>query len=125
MTNCTELVRMMGMVSINATEAKGPVHISFGRVLSVSPLSVLVDQKLTLGAAQLVLTRNVTDYEIPISMEEQEFELQEDGSGSDCLVSADKQKILIHNALEAGEDVVLLRQQGGQKYIIIDRVVSV
>lgn len=125
MANCTELVRMMGMVSINATEAKGPVHISFGRVLSVSPLSVLVDQKLTLGAAQLVLTRNVTDYEIPISMEEQEFELQEDGSGSDCLVSADKQKILIHNALEAGEDVVLLRQQGGQKYIIIDRVVSV
>lgn len=58
-------------------------------------------------------------------MEEQEFELQEDGLVSDYLVSADNQKILIHNALQTGEEVILLRQQGGQKYIIIDRVVSV
>ena len=125
MADCNGLIKAIKQISNEAEEAKGPVHVSFGRVLSVSPLSVLVDQKLTLGAAQLVLTRNVTEYELSLSMEDQEFELEEDAVGSECLVSADKQKILVHNELKTGEEVILLRQQGGQKYIIIDRVVSV
>lgn len=125
MADCSELVKAIRQVSNETTEAQGPVNICYGKVLSTSPLSVLVDQKLTLGAAQLVLTRNVTDYEIQLSMERQEFELEENGLGSNCHVSADRQWALIHNALAAGEEILLLRQQGGQKYIIIDRVVSV
>ena len=125
MADCNELVKAIRQVSNETTEAQGPVNICYGKVLSSSPLSVLVDQKLTLGAAQLVLTRNVTDYEIQLSMERQEFELEENVQESNYQVSADRQCVLIHNALEAGEEILLLRQQGGQKYIIIDRVVSV
>ena len=58
-------------------------------------------------------------------MERQEFELEENAQGSNYQVSADRQWVQIHNALVAGEEILLLRQQGGQKYIIIDRVVSV
>lgn len=125
MADCNELVKAIRQVSNETTEAQGPVNVCYGKVLSSSPLSVLVDQKLTLGAAQLVLTRNVTDYEMQLSMERQEFELEENGLGSNYHVSADRQWVLIHNALEAGDEILLLRQQGGQKYIIIDRVVSV
>lgn len=125
MADCNKLVKAIRQVSNETTEAQGPVNICYGRVLSSSPLSVLVDQKLTLGAAQLVLTRNVTDYEIQLSMERQEFELEENAQGSNYQVSADRQWVQIHNALVAGEEILLLRQQGGQKYIIIDRVVSV
>lgn len=125
MADCNGLIKAIKQVSNEATEANGPVQVSFGKVLSSSPLSVLVDQKLTLGASQLVLSRSVTDYEIQLSMEEQEFELEENGLGSNYHVSADRQCILIHNALKAGDEVLLLRQQGGQKYIIVDRVVSV
>ena len=125
MADCNKLVKAIRQVSNETTEAQGPVNICYGRVLSSSPLSVLVDQKLPLGAAQLVLTRNVTDYEIQLSMERQEFELEENAQGSNYQVSADRQWVQIHNALVAGEEILLLRQQGGQKYIIIDRVVSV
>lgn len=125
MADCNKLVKAIRQVSNETTEAQGPVNICYGRVLSSSPLSVLVDQKLTLGAAQLVLTRNVIDYEIQLSMERQEFELEENAQGSNYQVSADRQWVQIHNALVAGEEILLLRQQGGQKYIIIDRVVSV
>lgn len=125
MADCNELVKVIRQVSNETTEAQGPVNICYGKVLSTSPLSVLVDQKLTLGAAQLVLTRNVTDYEIQLSMEKQEFELEESAKESNYQVSADRQSVLIHNALVAGEEILMLRQQGGQKYIIIDRVVSV
>ena len=33
-----------------------------------------------------------------------------------------KEQMTIHNALEKGEEVVLLRMQGGQKYIVLDRI---
>lgn len=125
MADCNEFIKAVRQISKETTKAEGPVEISFGKILSASPLRVLVDQKMTLGPTQLVLTRNVTDYEIPVSMTSQNFTLEEEGLESTSLVSAEKQTILVHNALEAGEEVVLLRMQGAQKYIIIDRVVSV
>ena len=105
MPNYNGLVNAMKMAGTKAVNADGPVHVCFGRVVNTSPLQVFVDQKITLGEAQLVLTENVTDYEVTITDDENE-----------------KKKITIHNSLFKGEEVILLRQQGGQKYIIIDRV---
>lgn len=31
-------------------------------------------------------------------------------------------QMTIHNHLEKGEEVILLRMQGGQKYIVLDRI---
>lgn len=33
-----------------------------------------------------------------------------------------KKTFLVHNRLAVGDEVILLRQQGGQKYIVIDRI---
>ena len=33
----------------------------------------------------------------------------------------EKKKIKIKNALQSGEKVVMVRQQGGQKYMVLDR----
>ena len=88
MPNYNGLVNVMKQAGVKATDASAPVHVCFGKVINTSPLQVLVDQKMTLGSAQLVLTRSVT----------------------------------IDNSLVIGDEVVLLRQQGGQKYIIVDRV---
>lgn len=134
MPNYAGLVQAMKKAGTEAVNAGGPVAICFGKVMSVSPLQVLVDQKMTLGAAQLVLTRNVTNFEIPVTVEwETESELaththQVEGVVSDSVnlkhVHALKgmKKLTIHNSLVKGDEVVLLRQQGGQKYIILDRV---
>ena len=40
------------------------------------------------------------------------------------LISGTKE-ITIHNSLKVDEDVVLLKQKGGQKYLVLDRVVKV
>ena len=32
--------------------------------------------------------------------------------------------IIVHNQLKSGEKVVLIKEQGGQRYIVLDRVVS-
>lgn len=37
-------------------------------------------------------------------------------------VSSGNEKITVHNGLVVGDEVILLRQQGGQKYIVMDRI---
>lgn len=95
----------MKQAGTKAVDASGPVTVCYGKVTNTSPLKILVDQKMTLGVAQLTLTRNVTDYDVNVHI---------DGVN---------RTMTIHNSLTKGDEVVLLRQQGGQKYIVIDRVV--
>ena len=106
MPDYSALVKVMKQAGVEATNADGPVKICFGKVVNVTPIQVLVDQKITLGAAQLILTRDFTDYEVEVTFEPE----------------TEKKKMKIHNSLVIGDDVVLLRQQGGQKYIVIDRM---
>lgn len=107
------LLKVIKQAGVEAGAASGPVNVCFGKVMSASPLKVLVEQKMTLGAAQLILTRNVTDYEIDVT---------DEGTGNALESSEERRKVTVYNSLAAGDEVVLLRQQGGQKYIIIDKV---
>ena len=147
MADYNKLLKVMKKAGTEATNAECPVIICFGKVVSKSPLKINVDQKITLGSAQLVLTRNVTDYDVEIDVEweteetkinievEVEIETVEPEEGEqekpDTSVTNEahkhnikgKKKIKIRNSLKAGDEVVLLRQQGGQKYIVVDKVV--
>ena len=111
------LVKVMKQAGVEATNAGGPVTVCFGKVINKEPLQVLVDQKMTLGAVQLVLTRSVTDYETEVTVE---WETENSEEHSHTII--EKKKMLIHNSLVVGDELVLLRQQGGQKYIVVDRV---
>lgn len=97
------LLKLIKKTAVEAVEAAKPVNLCFGTVESVSPLKIKVEQKMTLGSAQLTLSRNVTDYKVKIEMDSAE------------------QEITVKNGLAAGETVILARQQGGQKYFVLDR----
>lgn len=107
MPNAVELIKLIKRTAVDAVNAAKPTEVCFGKVIGVSPLKITVEQKMTLTAAQLVLTRNVTKYKTQISREE---------------TPEEKIKIIVHNGLVVGDEVVLLRQQGGQKYIVVDRI---
>lgn len=97
-----DLLELIKKIALKAVNAEKPSDFCFGKVVSTSPLKISIDQKLTLTAAQLVLTRNVTDFTTKLNDSE----------------------VTIQNALKLGEKVVLLRQKGGQKFLILDRVVN-
>ena len=91
---------------------------------SVSPLKVRVDQKLELTDAQLILTNAVRDYSVYMTVDHQ---TENTASGDATLPShkhayKGKKAFKIHLGLKAGEQVLLLRADGGQKFIILDRV---
>lgn len=113
----TGIIKTIKRAAEDAGNASNPVSVTFGSVLSVSPLKINVEQKMTLESAQLILTRNVTDYTVDMSVNH-ETEIAE-GHLHDYV---GRKTFTVYNALKLGEKVILLRLQGGQKYIVIDRL---
>jgi len=88
--------------AMDAVVASNPVAVMFGTVTKTNPLEVNVDQRFTLDADFLVQTAATTELKVTIGGTE----------------------YVMREGLQAGDRVVLLRVQGGQKYLILDRVVS-
>lgn len=128
MLNYTDLLITLKRAALDAVEASQPVNIVFGKVISASPLKINVEQKLTLSSAQLILTRNVTDFETDMTVNH--LTENRSGGGGDASFASHnheykgRKTFLIHNSLIVGDEVLMLRMQGGQKYIVIDRVVN-
>lgn len=126
MPNANELVKIIKKTALDAVNASNPAAFVFGKVIGVNPLKINVEQKLTLSEMQLVFTRNVTDYEIEIAVD-WVTENSVGGSGESAFdthnhaVNGTK-KITVYNGLVVGDTVLLARQQGGQKFIVLDKI---
>lgn len=111
---------------MEAVEAGKPVTILFGTVISASPLKIQVDQKSIYTERMLVLSRNVTDYEVDMTVNHT-TEDNVGSSGTEALAPHNhayvgQKTFKIHNALKVGERVLLIRVQQGKKFVVIDRV---
>lgn len=123
-----DVAKMIKLAAMEAMEASSPVKVLFGKVISTSPLKISLEQKLILTAAQLVLTRNVVDYDLETTIDLL-TEPTSGGSGESSFAShshavSGKKTIRIHNALVVGDEVILLQMQGGQKFIVVEKVVK-
>jgi hypothetical protein len=130
MPDMTEFLKQMQEVVKNTNEAGQPADYVFGTVTKASPLQIQVSQKIVLTDAQLALTRNVTDYEVNVSITGWKTQTKSGGSAEAAFAShthdieISKSKMTIHNALKVGDKVVMMKQKGGQQYLVIDRVVN-
>lgn len=128
MRDFNDLLPTIKKAAVEAVNASKPTAIAYGKVISSSPLKISVEQKMTLTDAQLVLTRNVTDYKVYMTVDH-ETEYRSGGSGDSAYASHNhaykgKKQFTVHNGLVVGDEVLLIQMQGGQKYIVLDRVVS-
>lgn len=114
-----DIIKSFKRAAIEAIEASDPTAIQFGTVTSVSPLKIMVEQKKELTSAQLILTRNVRDYEIEMTLDHVTEEAE-----SHTHEYKGKKKFVVHNGLQLGDGVMLVKMQGGQKYIVLDKDVS-
>lgn len=127
MHNYSRLNDSIKLISKGVYDSLKPTTIMFGKVISEKPLKINLEQKLTLGENQLILTRNVTDYKTKITSHN---ELSVSGNVSGYhgpgnltnLNLPSNMETTIHNGLKNGEDVILLRLEGGQKFLVLDRL---
>lgn len=85
--------------SLGAVSNTNPMAALYGTVLSISPLEVSVEQRFSLPASVLVIPETIT-------------KLTKEINGETKL------------GLQPGDRVLLLRIQGGQSYVVLDRVVD-
>lgn len=68
MADAVELIKTIKKTAVEAMEATQPANVVFGKVINVSPLQINVEQKMILGKAQLILTKNVTDHTVEMTV---------------------------------------------------------
>jgi hypothetical protein len=95
-------VKAIKQAGTGAVAAGSPVHVMYGEALVVNPVTIRVDQRFTLTAEFLTLTAATEELKVTIE-------------GVDYL---------IRPGLQVGDKVVLLRVQGGQHYVVLDKVVE-
>jgi len=120
------LIEIIKMAAVDAVKASNPAAIVFGTVTSISPLKVNIEQRLTLDESHLVLSSLVSDFELDVTLNHV-TENTSGGTGDSSFASHNhavtgKKTMTIHLGLQEGETVMLLQVQGGQKYIILDRI---
>ncbi len=184
MSDAAELVRLIKRAAVEAVEAEKPAAVCFGRVVSTAPLKISVEQRLTLGENQLILTEAVKNHYADVyfsgftntdafmnaahshiiskaegggeggsqsdaalgnredisenredilgnregGSENEHEELTCDGGNFDTRHRhgfSGRKRIMIYNGLREGEKVILLRAEGGQRFIVIDRLCDV
>ena len=124
------IIKKIHKAAVDAVEASKPVNVYFGEVLSASPLKINVEQKMILGEKQLILSRNVTDYKTKISggnIQNYYYTGLTTESGTapvspSHVHAVGKIEVTVHNGLVVGDEVILIRQQKGQKFIVWDRI---
>lgn len=143
LADASGFVEMIKKAAQETGEAEKPVNVCFGKVICKSPLQINVEQKMVLGERQLILARNVTDYTLTVTVDwmtesglgtHSHTVSGTDGGGDDIYLTTGgsnlihdhrligKKNIIIHNGLAVDDEVILIRQQRGQKYIVIDRI---
>jgi Protein of unknown function (DUF2577). len=130
LADANELVETLKRAAVEAMEAKKPVNVYFGEVVSAAPLKINVEQKMVLGEKQLILSRNVTNFKTSITggnIKNYYYTGSTTDSGTapvspSHVHAVGKIEITVHNGLVVGDEVILIRQQEGQKFIVLDRI---
>lgn len=122
------LLEVIKQAAVEAVKAGNPSDYLFGEVMTVNPLSIKIDQKQTLPAEFFALTWAVKDHYIDMTVDHM-TEKAAGGSGHAAYASHNhpyvgRKTFLVHNDLVVGDHVVLGIMSGGQKLIVLDRVVT-
>lgn len=157
-----EVIKKM---AVGANDANAPTSVLFGTVTSINPLEITVEQKLKLTKEFLVLTKNVKDYTVDVSVDwgTESKSLNANHShtlNGDISVSSNaevnpnpdniavdirnevsnnigieqkninlthshsitgKKTMTIYNGLKLNDNVILIQQQGGNNFVVLDK----
>lgn len=107
----TDFINTIKRIALNAVDTTKPVNIVYGKVVSTNPLKIKIEQKITVSSKQLIIPSKfkVEKKEVNIKFTYEEQEIQATG------------EFTIDNSFKNNDTVIMLRLQGGQKYLVIDK----
>lgn len=149
-TQNDNLSNLIKEIAINAVQSKKPISFYYGTVISISPLEIQLDTNLILTKEFLLVPQSLTDHKVNIEVDwhtektdishthDVNFNDKYNSSGdyeSKSIISEiqntnvshnhaikGKKTIIIYNSLKINDKVILAQVQGGQEFIILDKV---
>lgn len=128
------LVRAVKKAAVEAVRAENPMGVCHGTVTGLSPLEITTDQKLILGEKQLILTNAVRDYTVEMTVDHITEVISHGHSVTDTYTGGGtaqpvdhshpykgRKSFRVHLGLKMGEKVILVRCDGGQQFVVLDR----
>lgn len=103
-----ELAEAIKELSKQQSEGTYPTAIMFGTITGVKPVVLKIDNQIY-GSGFVVVPERLTNYKVSVDVD-------------DSTVKLDGSTMTIHNALKVGDKVIVARQNGGQKFVILDRI---
>lgn len=93
-------VDVMRNIANDISRSSYSTDILYGKVISLSPLTIEVDNRFEIDEEFLILSTLVKKKEITLQ---------------------DDTNVVLWNDLSVGENVILLRHSGGQRFYVLDR----
>lgn len=135
------LLETLQAISAQAANAGEPVELTFGTVTSTEPLIVQVGDKLLLSSKSLIVPQSLTTRAVDVSVSWRTDSgdgpnTQHSHSAPNGQTTTDgfspththavsgKLSMTLHAGFSVGESLLLLKMQGGQRYLILDKAVS-
>lgn len=113
------IIPIIKQAALDAVNSSQPVNILFGKVTSVSPLKIQVNPKLTLGAGNLVVAGNLSKHSTTCTVSGSTGSF--DGHHHSVSIPV---TVTFDNSLKKGDSVILVRMQGGNTYLVLDKAVN-
>lgn len=133
--NASMFLKIMQELSAKVYNNSEPSDIEFGTVESIEPLVIRISEMITLNENQLILTNLVKDFEVDIEVSHRTVNdnildtlhdhpgvPQNSFDSHHYHAYQGRKKIKIYMGLKVGEGVILLKKQGGQRRLVIDRI---
>lgn len=125
----TDLMKLVAAGVINNMQLP---EVYIGTVVSTDPLSIRLSADNILPANYLILTNAVKDHKVDIEIswftDDNKHKHGNGNEGQDTTEVTHKhavkgrKEITVYNGLTKDEKVLLLRTQGGQNYVVVDRI---
>jgi len=112
------LIESIKKISSDVKASEEPMNIVYGSVIKEAPIEILTGQKMILDEKRIVLTDCVRKVEKTVEVM---WNTENNDSHSHGISGV--KKMTEDNRLKIGDKVVMLKMQGGQKYIVLSKVV--
>ena len=100
MSDLCNAVKILAQEAINSQK---PLEAVFGKVINESPLNIETEQRLILTKDFITVAEHLRERTINVHIDDRTVAMK------------------IDNSLKKEDTVIMLRQQGGQRYIVLDR----
>lgn len=102
----SDLVRLIKQASMDAVNASTPMDMRYGTVITTVPIQIKITNNFVLPQGMLVIPQYMTKHLVNLTDVE----------------TGETKAYIYDNSLKMNDIVVLIREPGGRKFVVVDRM---